>query len=73
MDGGERGIIDLYILYIYYNIYIIYINIGYKLDYNYILLQNIHDGAMVQWCNGAQSKKVNVRCEDMKRNAKVSM
>jgi len=31
----ERGIIDLYILYIYYNIYIIYINIniGYKLDY----------------------------------------
>jgi hypothetical protein len=35
VNVGERGIIDLYILYIYYNIYIIYINIniGYKLDY----------------------------------------
>ena len=32
----------------------------------------------VQWCNGAmvqneETKKVNVRCEGMKRNAKVSM
>ena len=64
MNGGERGIIDLYILYIYYNIYIIYINIniGYKLDYNnrkYIT---------VQWCNGAMTqneemKNANVRCK----------
>jgi len=64
VNGGERGIIDLYILYIYYNIYIIYINIniGYKLDYNnrkYIT---------VQWCNGAMTqneemKNANVRCK----------